>query len=158
MTLTYKLKTNFDERQKTEGDEAQDTGLLAKQNGNKRQPTSAHDKGQDRRDHDHRQDTEDKVRGISQLQTRHEFRQEDNISRPRTQDITKDRKTFHRIHCNQPKLDYKGLKDLIVTCKIYNKRRKEEPLYQSHNQKLSKILSLILIFLFLPSATSRCIT
>merc|ERR1712013_46008 len=158
LTPTCKLKTNFDKRLKAEGDEAQDTGLLAKQIGNKRQPTSAHDKGQNRRDHDQRQDTEDKVRGISQSQTRHEFRQEDHISRPRTQDITKDRKTLHRIHCNQPKLDYKGLKDLIVTCKIYNKRRKEERLYQNHNQKLSKILSFILIFLFLPSATSRCIT
>merc|ERR1712013_587524 len=109
LTPTCKLKTNFDKRLKAEGDEAQDTGLLAKQNGNKRQPTRAHDKGQDRR------------------------------------------------HCNQPKLGYKGLKDLMVTCKIYDKRSKEEHLYQNHNQKLSKILSFILIFLFLPSATSRCI-
>merc|ERR1712013_249654 len=157
LTPTCKLKTNFDKRLKAEGDEAQDTGLLAKQNGNKRQPTRAHDKGQDRRDHDQRQDTEDKVRGISQLPTRHEFRHGDNNSRPRTQDKTKDRKIFDRRHCNQPKLGYKGLKDLMVTCNIYDKRSKEEHLYQNHNQKLSKILSFILIFLFLPSATSRCI-
>ena len=158
MTLTCKLKTNFDKRQKTEGDEAQDTGLLAKQNGNKRQPTRAHDKGEDKRDHDQRQDTEDKVRGISQLPTRHEFIHGDNNSRPRTHDITKDGKIFDRRHCNQSKHGNEGPTDLIVTCKIYNKRRKEEHLYQSHNQKLSKILSFILIFLFLPSATSRCIT
>ena len=133
MTLTCKLKTNFDKRQKTEGDEAQDTGLLAKQNGNKRQPTRAHYKGQDNRNHNQRQDTEDKVRGISQLPTRHEFIHGDNNSRPRTQDITKDRKLFDRRHCNQPKLGYKRLKDLMVTCKIYNERRKEERLYQSHS-------------------------
>merc|ERR1711909_198142 len=39
----------------------------------------------------------------------------------------------------------------MLASNTYDKRRKEEHLYQSHNPKLRKFLSL-------PSATSRCIT
>ena len=158
LTLTCKLKTNFDKRQKTENNKAQDTELLTKQNGNKRLPSRANDKGQEKRAHDQRQDTEDKVRRISQLPNRHKTRHEDNNSRPRTPDITKDKRKYDETHCNQLKLGHEGLKNLMVSCKIYDKRRKKEHLHQIHNQKLSKILPFILIFLFLPSATSRCIT
>merc|ERR1712013_252157 len=158
LTLTCKPKTSFDKRQKTKNNKAQDTELLTKQNGNKRLPSRANDKGQEKRAHNQRQDTEGKVRRISQLPNRHKTRHEDNNSRPRTPDITKDKRKYDETHCTQFKLGYEGLKNLMVSCKIYDKRRKKEHLHQIHNQKLSKILPFILIFLFLPSATSRCIT
>ena len=94
LTLTCKLKTNFDKRQKTENNKAQDTELFTKQNGNKRLPSRANDKGQEKRAHAQRQDTENKVRRISQLPNRHKTRHEDNNSRPRTPDITKDKRKY----------------------------------------------------------------
>merc|ERR1712212_163008 len=54
--LTCKLKTNFNRRQKTEGDEAHDTGLLTTRNDYKELLTRDQDKGPQNRDHYQRQD------------------------------------------------------------------------------------------------------